>query len=250
MSEQPEAALALWNDVDPARDAEYEHWHATEHVPERVWAPGFLRATRYARSVGDGPKYFTLYEISTLDALGSPEYRELVQHPTPWSASMRPSMGSFVRKPLVLSALAGVPPRGAAGGLVAVRAVWGEPPEAWGRQLADLVRHMRDAAPDASRVGGGWVAEAGPQAIANIQDAPPGREAVIWAELEADADENRLTARRDELVARIDAMSPPPLWRRAEGYRLLTRVARTHAAGTPRPVPRTDLMNRYHGDNS
>lgn len=250
MNAIPEAALALWNDVDPARDAEYEHWHSTEHAPERVWVPGFLRATRYARHVGAGPRYFTLYEIRTIDALGSPEYRELVQRPTPWSASMRPSMSGFVRKPLVLSALAGAPPRGAASGLVTVRAVWNHPPEAWNRQLGELIAHLQEAAPDASRVAGGWVADAGPQAIANVQDAPPGHEAVIWAELEAEADETRLAARRDELVRRIDAMAPAPLWRCADGYRLLTRIERAHAAGSPRPSPRTDLMNRYHGDNT
>ena len=33
--------LALWNDFDPEREAEYECWHTFEHVPERVGIPGF-----------------------------------------------------------------------------------------------------------------------------------------------------------------------------------------------------------------
>jgi hypothetical protein len=248
MSMRPQAALALWNDIHPARDAEYEHWHSTEHVPERVWSPGFLRATRYGLGVGDGPKYFTLYELRTLDALGSPEYRDLVRHPTPWSASMRPAMSRFVRKPLVLSALSGVSTRGADGGLVVMRVVWSEPPMVAARLLAEFVDRVRDTLPDASRAGGGWVAEAGPQAIANIQDAPPGREAVVWVELETDAGESRLQARRDALVDQVDATMPAPTWLQADGYRLLTRVERSRAADSPRPQPRMDLMDRYHGD--
>ena len=36
------AFLALWNGIDrPEARAEYEAWHAFEHVPERVGLPGF-----------------------------------------------------------------------------------------------------------------------------------------------------------------------------------------------------------------
>lgn len=35
------AFLALWNDFDPGRDAEYNCWHTFEHVP-----PGATAARR------------------------------------------------------------------------------------------------------------------------------------------------------------------------------------------------------------
>jgi hypothetical protein len=41
------AFLALWNDFDPARDAEYNCWHTYEHVPERVGIEGILTGRRY-----------------------------------------------------------------------------------------------------------------------------------------------------------------------------------------------------------
>ena len=41
------AFLALWNDIAPAREADYARWHTQEHVPERVAATGFRGARRY-----------------------------------------------------------------------------------------------------------------------------------------------------------------------------------------------------------
>jgi len=247
MSARPAAALALWNDVAPARDDEYGHWHAIEHVPERVWAPGFLAATRYADRLGQGSKYFTLYELDTLDALGTPQYRELVQRPTPWSASMRPSMSHFIRKPLALSALTGERMRGNAGGAITLRAVWDAVPAEWALRLAALAARLRAAAPDVTRVAGGWVADAGPQAIANVQDAPHGAEAIVWAELEGEVDATRLRARLALLHREVKDIWPPPLWQQDGGYGAITRVEHTHPPGTPRPAPRMDLMTRYHG---
>lgn len=250
MRQHPAAVLALWNDVDPARDSEYEHWHAVEHAPERVWVPGFLGATRYARCVGNSPQYFTLYEMAGLEALGSREYLDLVQKPTPWSASMRLSMRHFVRKPVVLSTLVGTTPSGPQGGLVTARMVWETPPSAWRDQLTSLANRFQNRAPDVSRVGGGWVTEAGPQAIANESDAPLGHEAVIWAELEAEADPIRLADRMDLLLEQLASLPSQPVWQQTAGYQLLTRIPRSHPPGSPRPAPRLDLMKTYQGDNA
>jgi len=93
------AFLALRNDVDPERDAEYNVWHAFEHVPERVGVPGVLSGRRYValdpeRAGTPGPRYFTLYELDDLAALDGPDYAELIDRPTAWSRSMRPSLRS------------------------------------------------------------------------------------------------------------------------------------------------------------
>lgn len=249
MTAPPSAVLALWNSVDRARDAEYEHWHAVEHAPERVWAPGFLGATRYVDLLGEGPRYFTLYEVATLDALGSAEYQCLVQQPTPWSRSMRPSMGDFIRKPVVLTVLDGERVRGA-GGLVSWRAVWDAVPQDACLKAAQFAAALRRAVPDIVRVGCGWVREAGPQAIANVPDAPPGVELVVWAEIEGEVDAGRLAARQASLRQAFDAAWTPPRWQRGGGYRVLTRITRTTPDGAPRPPPRMDLMAQYQRETT
>ena len=96
---QGSAFLALWNDVDPKRDAEYNVWHTFEHVPERVGIAGILAGRRYAARERNENRYFTLYELEALAALAGPEYADVVEHPTEWSLSMRPALRQFQRSP-------------------------------------------------------------------------------------------------------------------------------------------------------
>jgi hypothetical protein len=99
MSLNGAAFLALWNDFDPARDAEYDCWHTFEHVPERVGIAGILSGRRYVARERERWRYFTLYELESLAALDGPEYADVVERPTAWSASMRPSFRNFLRSP-------------------------------------------------------------------------------------------------------------------------------------------------------
>jgi len=92
-----DAFLALWNDIAAGREAEYDQWHTREHVPERVAVTGFAGARRYVRRARAMHRYFTLYEVADEAVLAHAEYADLVQHPTPWSASMRPDFRHFVR---------------------------------------------------------------------------------------------------------------------------------------------------------
>ena len=100
--------LALWNDIEPGREAEYDRWHAREHVPERVSAPLFRSGRRYVDRAHATHRYFTLYDVAEMVAFDTPEYRDLLQNPTPWSASMRPSFRNFLRAPCRLVGDAGV----------------------------------------------------------------------------------------------------------------------------------------------
>jgi hypothetical protein len=93
------AFLALWNDFDPARDAEYNCWHTFEHVPERVGIAGLLSGRRYIAAERSDHRYFTLYELASLAALDGPEYQDVAEHPTAWSQSMRTSFRNFFRQP-------------------------------------------------------------------------------------------------------------------------------------------------------
>lgn len=90
-------SLALWNGIDPARADEYDLWHTREHVPQRLAVPGMIRAYRYVDGRGPLPEYLTLYDLQTIDVLTSAPYRDLLDHPTDWSRSMRPSFRGFLR---------------------------------------------------------------------------------------------------------------------------------------------------------
>ncbi|WP_309086174.1 DUF4286 family protein [Chelativorans sp.] len=91
------AFIALWNGVDPERAAEYNIWHTREHVPERLSVPGMCSARRYRRLQGPLHEYFTLYDLEDTGVLASEAYRHLLENPTEWSRSMRPSFRGFFR---------------------------------------------------------------------------------------------------------------------------------------------------------
>ncbi|HLF48876.1 MAG TPA: hypothetical protein VJA45_05845 [Methylomirabilota bacterium] len=80
------AVLAIWNDIAPGGDAEFNHWHTREHVPERVGIAGFLRGRRYEALAGS-PRYFTLYETESVTTLNGPAYLARLNEPTPWTRS-------------------------------------------------------------------------------------------------------------------------------------------------------------------
>ena len=81
--------LAFWHDVAPGGDAEFDHWHLREHIPERVAVPGFLRARRYV-TLGGSPRYFYFYETESLDTLQSPAYLARLAAPTPLTRQTLP----------------------------------------------------------------------------------------------------------------------------------------------------------------
>jgi hypothetical protein len=96
MPDRP-AFLALWNDLNRGREAEYDAWHTREHVPERVASPGFLGGRRYVDPTHPAHRWFTLYEVEGAGAFETPQYQDLLANPTPWSASMRPDFRHFLR---------------------------------------------------------------------------------------------------------------------------------------------------------
>ncbi len=90
------AAVAMWWDMAPAHRAEFEHWHAHEHFPERLGIPGFERGSRWADAAG-GDGFFVLYELASYETLTSPGYLARLNDPTPWSQRMMPLHSRMVR---------------------------------------------------------------------------------------------------------------------------------------------------------
>ena len=104
---QGTAFLALWNDVDPARAAEYDAWHTHELVPERVAIAGMIAGRRYRAAERAQRRYFTLYDLASLAVLDGAPYAAVVAEPTPWSRRMRPALTHFLRAPCARIAGAG-----------------------------------------------------------------------------------------------------------------------------------------------
>ena len=96
MSMLGKAALAMWWDVSDDVRQEWEHWHAHEHVPERLSIAGFLRATRWT-DVSGGEGFFVMYELQDHAVLASAPYVARLNAPTPWSTKMMPLHRNMVR---------------------------------------------------------------------------------------------------------------------------------------------------------
>lgn len=65
--------LLVLVDPAPTLDEELNAWYDTEHLPERAVLPGFVTAMRFT-SLGDGPRYAALYDLTDLGALESDAY--------------------------------------------------------------------------------------------------------------------------------------------------------------------------------
>jgi hypothetical protein len=76
------AGVLIWNEVTAEGQQAFYRWHNSEHMPERMAIPGFIRGRRYA-SDSASPQWFTLYEAASLDVLVSPAYLERLNNPTP-----------------------------------------------------------------------------------------------------------------------------------------------------------------------
>ncbi|HEU4353467.1 MAG TPA: hypothetical protein VFR66_16490 [Burkholderiales bacterium] len=90
------AAVAMWWDVTPRMQAEFDDWHSHEHMPERLALPGFLRGSRW-NAVSGEPSYFVMYEVTSLATLTAGPYVERLNDPTPWSRKMMPHHRNMVR---------------------------------------------------------------------------------------------------------------------------------------------------------
>lgn len=93
---QGEAVVAIWNDVVPEGLAAFHAWHIAEHLPERVAIPGFRRGRR-AVSADGAPRFFTLYEVASLDVLTGHDYTARLNAPTEATQANIPNFRNTVR---------------------------------------------------------------------------------------------------------------------------------------------------------
>jgi hypothetical protein len=88
--------LAVWTDVAPRGEAQFNEWYNREHVPERVGVPGFKTGFRYRAAAGQ-PKYFAWYETRSTRVLASPAYRKVLNNPTDWTRRVMPNFRNTTR---------------------------------------------------------------------------------------------------------------------------------------------------------
>jgi hypothetical protein len=88
MARKGRAILLVYTDLaDEKYDEEFNAWYDTQHVPQLLEQPGFLDAARYVATRG-GPKYLAAYELESVEAVQSPEYRNRTI--PPWDNRMSP----------------------------------------------------------------------------------------------------------------------------------------------------------------
>src|ERR1700720_2560613 len=79
--------LAIFNNVAPGREAEFEAWFQHEHLAERIAVPGFLVGRRHEATAGQ-PRYFNFYLTRSVEVLKSAAYLERLDHPTPMTRTV------------------------------------------------------------------------------------------------------------------------------------------------------------------
>ncbi len=73
--------LAIFNNVAPGREDEFEEWFQHEHLAERIAVPGFLVGRRH-EAISAQPRYFNFYVTRSAEVLKSAAYLERLDTPT------------------------------------------------------------------------------------------------------------------------------------------------------------------------
>ncbi len=150
-------ALAIWNAITAEGEDEFYRWHNTEHMPERVAVPGFLRGRRWV-ATARARDFFTLYETESVETIRSAPYLARLNDPTPWTRRVLPHFRDTFRLGCRVAASWG---RGVGGALVTLRLekpgdLLRRAPEtslALVRQLTGVVAvHLLEPAPETTRI--------------------------------------------------------------------------------------------------
>jgi hypothetical protein len=80
----PRGLMLVMMESDPAHDDDFNKWYDEEHVPERLACPGFLGARRF-KAVEGAPRYLCLYDLESVEAVQTAEYKHRTTNPTEWT---------------------------------------------------------------------------------------------------------------------------------------------------------------------
>jgi len=88
--------LAIWTDIAPELEADFNDWYWREHFPERLSVPGFHSARRY-RAIAGAPRYLAWYELDSVATLASSAYRDRYDNPTEWTKRVTAGFRNYTR---------------------------------------------------------------------------------------------------------------------------------------------------------
>ncbi|RPI45084.1 MAG: hypothetical protein EHM59_11145, partial [Betaproteobacteria bacterium] len=131
--------MAVWNDLLPGHEREFEAWYQRQHLPERLQVRGFLEARRYVAAEGS-PRYCAFYWLDSVDVLQSPDYLQRLSRPTDWTRRTMPWFRAMARTPCKVALERGRGIGGAMSWIAMTRHVAGSAPmQAIRRQFDDAM---------------------------------------------------------------------------------------------------------------
>jgi len=224
--------LAVWNDLEPGHEPEFEAWYRLQHGPERLRVAGFREARRYAAS-GGSPRYCAFYWLDSAAVLATAQYRERLANPTPWTRRMMGRFRAMARTPCRIAVDHGA----GMGGAMCFVAGFGrnEAPVAAPAMDATFAAALEDPACIRLQL---WECDAEIAALDNPEARlrAGGDRLAHWIVCIEAAEPDAAARHADALAQRLREAAPHVELLRAPVYRLLWRM---HAAEAPLPSTRT-----------
>lgn len=88
----------LFSQMEPPAELteQFHTWYETDHIPARTALDGFRGARRF-RALDGEPEYLAVYELHSLAALETEEYRQVKAHPSELTRDMLGKVNGFTR---------------------------------------------------------------------------------------------------------------------------------------------------------
>jgi hypothetical protein len=86
--------VAVWLNVRPEHEEEFNDWYELEHVRDVIAIDGFVSGRRYY-DASARLRYLALYETVDDTVEPGPGFQGLVAHPTPWTTRIRRLFGDM-----------------------------------------------------------------------------------------------------------------------------------------------------------
>ncbi|MSP01956.1 MAG: hypothetical protein EXR07_13030 [Acetobacteraceae bacterium] len=141
------AILAVWNDVDPDIEDDFNEWYFGEHIPERASVPGINHGRRYRADAG-ATRYMAFYEATSMDVLTKGAHRVQLNDPTNWTRRIMPHFRFAQRGQ---SDVAGTVGEGIGGAAAVVHLTPGDEPRLR-KWIVETLLHELHALPDVANV--------------------------------------------------------------------------------------------------
>lgn len=73
--------MGVWWTPPVDQEQDFHDWYNEEHLPRQMAVPGWLRARRFERVEGAGPKFLALHDLASTKVFETPEYQHVIDSP-------------------------------------------------------------------------------------------------------------------------------------------------------------------------